>query len=92
MDARLGEGGVARDDDGLAAVGPRVRPSLVADAPEDDDLTGGGAVEVGGILCDAPRELAGTADDAVFSAGNDEVERLGRGHRPRKGKRTEVTR
>jgi alanine dehydrogenase len=91
VDARLGEGGVARDDDGLAAIGPRVRPSLVADAPEDDDLTGGGAVEVGGILCDAPRELAGTADDAVFSAGNDEVERLGRGHRPRKGKRTEVT-
>ncbi len=91
-DTGLGEGVVARDYNGLAAIGPRVRPSFVADPPEDDDLPGGGAMEVGGVLGDSPRKLAGTADDAVLGAGNDEVERLGHGHALMKGRRTEVTR
>jgi hypothetical protein len=37
-----------------------------------------------------PRELPGAADDAIFGASDDEVERFE--HKPRKGKRLEVTR
>ena len=56
----------------------------------DDRLPGGLAVKVRRVFGDVPRELPGAADDAIFGASDDEVKRFE--HKPRKGKRLEVTR
>jgi hypothetical protein len=46
LNAGLGEGRIARDDDGMTTVFTHARPSFVAHAPEHNGLTGGLFVKI----------------------------------------------
>jgi hypothetical protein len=67
----------AREHNGSAAIKANAWPAFITYTPKHADVSRCLGMKELQVLRDSPREFPIASDDAVFSAGNDQVEQLG---------------